>query len=64
MSDLVGALGYVTIAIRGPDRPGEVSISPRGSYIAWSRDPLPAGVQIIVTAVRDTRTVSVQPTGL
>lgn len=61
---MVGTMGYLTVATRGADGPGEVSISPQGCYIAWSQEPIARGSQVIVTAERDTRTVSVQPTGL
>lgn len=59
-----GDTGYVTIATRGPNGPGEIEIVKFGKYVAWSQEPLPVGAEVVVTATRSTRTVNVQPTGL
>lgn len=64
MTDLKTATGYVIIATRGPDGPGEIEIPDLGKYVAWSREALPVGAEVMVTSTRGTRTVTVQPTGL
>jgi hypothetical protein len=59
---LVGSIGVLTIATRGPAGPGEVLISIRGgsdSYIAWSPEPLPRGSTVLVIESRGTRSVEV-----
>jgi hypothetical protein len=56
---IVGSIGVLTIATRGPAGPGEVLLSIRGGsecYIAWSPGPLP-----LVIESRGTRAVEVSP---
>jgi hypothetical protein len=63
-SRLVGSIGVLTIATRGPDGPGEVQVSIRGAsehYIAWSPEPLPRGSTVLVIESRGTRSVDVSP---
>jgi hypothetical protein len=59
---LVGSIGVLTIATRGPDGPGEVLVQIRGgseAFIAWSPEPLPRGTTVLVIESRGTRTVDV-----
>jgi hypothetical protein len=61
-STLVGSIGVLTIATRGPAGPGEVQLSIRGGsehYIAWSPEPLPRGSTVLVIETRGTRSVEV-----
>ena len=61
---LVGSIGVLTIATRGPAGPGEVQLSIRGGsehYIAWSPEPLPQGSTVLVIETRGTRSVEVSP---
>jgi len=61
---LVGSIGVLTIATRGPAGPGEVQLSIRGGsehYIAWSPEPLPRGSTVLVIETRGTRSVEVSP---
>jgi hypothetical protein len=63
-STLVGSIGVLTIATRGPAGPGEVQLSIRGGsehYIAWSPEPLPRGSTVLVIETRGTRSVEVSP---
>jgi hypothetical protein len=59
---LVGRIGVLTIATRGPAGPGEVLVSVRGGsecYIAWSPEPLARGSTVLVIETRGTRAVDV-----
>ncbi|MGH3273259.1 MAG: hypothetical protein ACRDNZ_02910 [Streptosporangiaceae bacterium] len=59
---LVGSIGVLTIATRGPAGPGEVLVSIRGgseTYIAWSPEPLPRGSTVLVIESRGSRSVDV-----
>jgi hypothetical protein len=59
---LVGSIGVLTIATRGPAGPGEVLVQIRGgseTYIAWSPEPLPRGSTVLVIESRGTREVDV-----
>jgi hypothetical protein len=61
---IVGSIGVLTIATRGPAGPGEVLLSIRGGsecYIAWSPGPLPRGSTVLVIESRGTRAVEVSP---
>ena len=61
---LVGSIGVITIATRGPAGPGEVLVQIRGgseTFIAWSPEPLPRGATVLVIESRGTRTVDVSP---
>lgn len=57
-----GLTGYVTVAIPGPGRPGEVRVSIRGgseSFIAYAEAPVERGATVIVVGDRGARCVDV-----
>jgi hypothetical protein len=59
---VVGSIGVLTVATRGPAGPGEVLIPIRGgseTFIAWSPEPLARGSTVLVIESRGTRTVDV-----
>lgn len=59
---LIGCIGVLTVATRGPAGPGEVMVKIRGgseAYIAWSPTPLPKGATVLVIESRGSRTVDV-----
>jgi hypothetical protein len=59
---LIGCIGVITVATRGPQGPGEVHCSIRGgseSFIAWSPEPLPKGTKVLIIESRGHRTVDV-----
>ena len=59
---LVGSIGVLTVATRGPAGPGEVLVRIRGgseTFIAWSPEPLPRGSTVLVIESRGTRVVDV-----
>jgi hypothetical protein len=61
-TSLIGSIGVLSVATRGPDGPGEVMVKIRGgseAYIAWSPTPLPKGATVLVIESRGTRTVDV-----
>jgi membrane protein implicated in regulation of membrane protease activity len=61
---LIGCIGVITVATRGPQGPGEVHCKIRGgteSFIAWSPEPLPKGTQVLIIESRGHRTVDVSP---
>ena len=61
---LIGCIGKLTIACRGPLGPGEVLVSVRGgseTFIAWSAEPLPRGATVLVIESRGHRAVDVSP---
>lgn len=63
-SSVVGCVGSLTVATRGPEGAGEVLVTVRGSretYLAWSQQPLPRGTEVLVIDVRGARTVQVEP---
>jgi membrane protein implicated in regulation of membrane protease activity len=58
----IGRVGVLTVATRGSDGPGEVLIKIRGgseSFLAWSDDPLPKGIDVLIVEVRGARAVTV-----
>ena len=58
----VGRVGVLTVATRGGAGPGEVHIKIRGgseSFLAWSEQPLPRGVTVLVIESRGARAVNV-----
>jgi membrane protein implicated in regulation of membrane protease activity len=61
--DLVGTIGRVTVAI--PEgHPGEVLVPVRGgteAFAAWSDEPIPKGVHVVVVECRSPRSVFVTP---
>ncbi|MBC2638121.1 MULTISPECIES: hypothetical protein [unclassified Rhodococcus (in: high G+C Gram-positive bacteria)] len=60
---VIGCVGSLTVATRGPDGAGEVLVTVRGSreaYLAWSEEPLPRGTEVLVVDVRGARTVQVE----
>jgi hypothetical protein len=59
---LIGSIGVLKVATRGPAGPGEVVVKVRGgteAYIAWSDKPLPKGATVLVIESRGRRTVDV-----
>jgi hypothetical protein len=61
---VVGRPAYVTVAIPGGDRAGEVFLRVRGgteSYIAFADQPVEVGAQVVVLADRGARSVLVAP---
>ena len=59
---LIGAIGVIIVATRGPAGPGEVLVKIRGgseAYLAWSAEPIPKGATVLVINNRGTRTVDV-----
>jgi membrane protein implicated in regulation of membrane protease activity len=61
---VVGRVGLVTHATRGPDGAGEVKVSIRGGseiFLAWSDEPLPKGATVLVVASRGARALDVVP---
>lgn len=63
MAELIGSVGYLSVATRGTEGPGEV-VLPNKSLVAWSKEPLRKGHPVLITALRDTREVSVEPIDL
>lgn len=58
---VVGKTGYIVTATRGRDGAGEVSLPLFGKFLAWSKDPVPQGTQVLIIAERDTRALEVEP---
>jgi hypothetical protein len=61
-TSLIGCIGVITVATRGPAGPGEVLVKIRGgseTYIAWSLAPLAKGSTVLVIESRGSRTVDV-----
>ena len=61
---VVGRPAYVTVAIPGGPRAGEVVLRIRGgteSYIAFADQPVGVGAQVVVVADRGARAVLVTP---
>ena len=61
---LIGCIGKIVVATRGPAGPGEVEVSIRGgreALIAWSAEPLPKGSTVLVIESRGHRVVDVSP---
>jgi hypothetical protein len=61
---LIGCIGKIVVATRGPAGPGEVEVSIRGgreALIAWSAEPLPKGSTVLVIESRGHRAVDVSP---
>ena len=59
---LIGCIGVLTVATRGPAGPGEVLVKIRGGredYIAWSSEPIQRGSTVLVIESRGTRAVDV-----
>lgn len=60
---VIGSVGRLLVATRGPEGAGEVLLSVRGSkeaYLAWSEEPLSKGAQVLVIDTRGPRTVLVE----
>lgn len=63
-SAVVGAVGHVVVATRGPLGPGEVQLTVGGvreCYIANSDDPIERGEAVLVVDVAPHRQVTVVP---
>jgi membrane protein implicated in regulation of membrane protease activity len=61
---VIGCVGSVIVPTRGAAGVGEVLLNVRGTkeaYLAWSAEPLPKGVEVLVIDVRGARTVMVEP---
>jgi hypothetical protein len=61
-TSLIGRVGTLIVATRGPDGPGEVLVKVRGgseAYLAWSLTPIPKGSTVLVIESRGSRTVDV-----
>ena len=59
---VIGTVGVLIVATRGPAGPGEVRIKVRGGsecFLAWSESPLPKGATVLVIDHRGLRTVDV-----
>jgi hypothetical protein len=59
---LIGSIGVLTVATRGPAGPGEVLVKIRGGrecFIAWSSEPIPKGSTVLVVESRGGRAVDV-----
>jgi hypothetical protein len=57
-----GRTGYVTVAIPGPGRPGEVRISIRGgteAFLAYAEEAIARGTQVLIVGDRGGRAVDV-----
>jgi hypothetical protein len=64
IDSVVGRPAYVTVAIPGGSKAGEVLLRVRGgteSYIAYADDAVGVGSQVIVLADRGARSVFVAP---
>ena len=62
MSELVGARGTVTVAIRGAEGPGEIVLRADGgteAYVAYSDAPIPRGAVVLIYEHRGGRMVDV-----
>ena len=58
----IGLRGTITVATRGEQGPGEVELAVDGgsaTFIAYSDEPLPRGVSVVVVDVRPSRKVDV-----
>jgi membrane-bound ClpP family serine protease len=61
---VIGCVGPLIVATRGPAGVGEVLVTVRGgkeAYLAWSAHPLAKGTTVLVVDVRGPRTVVVEP---
>src|ERR1039457_4667890 len=59
---LIGCIGVLTVATRGPAGPGEVLVKIRGgreAFIAWSTQPIRQGSTVLIIESRGTRAVDV-----
>ena len=59
---VIGTVGVLIVATRGPDGCGEVLVRVRGgseSYLAWSAAPLPKGTTVLIIDYLGPRTVDV-----
>lgn len=59
---VVGLVGILAVATRGPAGPGEVILKVRGAsetYLAWSERPLSRGTAVLVVEARAARALDV-----
>ncbi len=59
---LIGSIGVLIVATRGPAGPGEVLVKIRGgseAYIAWSPEPIAKGRTVLVIESHGARSVDV-----
>jgi membrane protein implicated in regulation of membrane protease activity len=60
----IGRIGTVVVAIRGGDKPGEVKVTVGGLahyYLAYARDAVPIGEQVLIIHHRGARQIDVEP---
>ena len=58
----VGLIGFLSVATRGGDAPGEVMLAMGGgteAYLAYSEGPLSRGTEVLVFNSRGSRSVDV-----
>jgi membrane protein implicated in regulation of membrane protease activity len=61
-TEVVGCVGVITVATRGPEGPGEAHVKVRGgseSFFAYSEEPLARGTTVLVVESRGARAVDV-----
>lgn len=61
---LIGKVGRVVTAVRGGPRPGEVRVVVDGIphyYIAYGKNPIGIGVDVLVINNRGARQIDVEP---
>jgi len=59
----LGARGFLTIATRGKEGPGEVQVELNGAsttFIAYSEEPLDRGTQVVIYDIFGARKVNVE----
>ncbi|MCX4580234.1 hypothetical protein OHB41_45160 [Streptomyces sp. NBC_01571] len=59
---VVGCIGELLVGTRGAAGPGEILVRVRGgseTFLAWSQEPLPIGVIVLVIESRGCREVDV-----
>ncbi|MEZ0050217.1 membrane-bound ClpP family serine protease [Mycobacterium sp. MAA66] len=60
---VIGCVGPLVVATRGVEGAGEVLLNVRGAkeaYLAWSKEPLSRGTQVLVIDTRGPRSVVVE----
>jgi hypothetical protein len=67
VSEIIGVRGTISVATRGSAGPGEVMLRYRGgteAYVAYSEEPIPRGMTVVVYDHRGGRVVDVSPLGV
>lgn len=60
----VGKVGRVCVRVRGDESPGEIVVTVDGApetYVAYARDEIAVGSDVLVIALRGARRVDVVP---